>query len=339
MDVGNKNGVLIMLLKEPIKVNSLTLDNRIVMPPMATEKSTPSGYVSKDLCDYYEARSKSNIALIITEHSFVTRQGRLSKRQMSIADDSVIEGLKRLEKAIHQGGSKVIAQINHAGSAADPELTGVEAVGPSAIYNPRGKKGVLPRALTIDEIKSLEESYIKAAIRIKRAGFDGVEIHSAHGYFLNQFYSPITNRRNDEYGFDTIENRTRIHTRIIRGIRDVTGSDFVISVRLGGCDYTDGGTTIDDSVKAGALLEKAGADLIDVSGGVCGFILPDKKEPGYFREVSAAIKKNVSIPVMLTGGVTGADAAEKLLESSAADLIGVGRAVYKDAAWASKVLG
>lgn len=131
----------------------------------------------------------------------------MSKRQLSVADDGAIEELKKLEEVIHKGDSKVIAQLNHAGSAADPELTGFEAVGPSAVLNPRGKGNVIPRVLTGDEIKRLEENYVQAAIRVRKAGFDGVELHSAHGYLLNQFYSPITNKRDDEYGSDTIENR------------------------------------------------------------------------------------------------------------------------------------
>ena len=322
------------MLKKSIKVGTIEIKNRLVMPPMATEKSTDEGTVTDELCDYYRKRTEGGyIGLVITEHSFVSQEGKASKRQLSISRDSDVEGLKKLVDTIHLTGTKVIAQINHAGSAADREITGEEAVGVSGVRHPRKKSAALPRELTLEEIKELEEKYVLAAVRAKKAGYDGVEIHSAHSYFLNQFYSPLTNRRNDEYGPQSIENRVRAHVEIIRKVRAAVGSDYPIALRLGGCDYMDGGSTIDDAVKACMIFEKEGVDLLDISGGMCGYII-DADYPGYFRDMTIKIKENVSVPVILTGGIVTSDEAEELLEDGYADMIGVGRAIFRDENWA-----
>ena len=149
-------------------------------------------------------------------------------------------------------------------------------------------------------------------------------IHAAHGYLLNEFYSPLTNFRDDEYGPDCIENRVRFHLQVIEAVRGAVGPDYPVALRFGGCDYHAGGSTVEDSVRACALFERAGVDLLDISGGMYGYRIPGLEGPGYFREMTAAIKKAVSAPVLLTGGVRTAGEAEQLLAQGAADLIGVG---------------
>jgi 2,4-dienoyl-CoA reductase-like NADH-dependent reductase (Old Yellow Enzyme family) len=170
---------------------------------MATAKSAEDGSVSQELIDYYDEKTKGGyLSLVIIEHSFVSQQGKASDKQLSVAEDKFIEGLKKLADVIHQNGSKAVMQINHAGSATSKSVTGMDPVGPSAVANPRTKKEELPKELNLDEIREIIESFRAAAMRVKKAGFDGVEIHSAHGYLLNQFYSPLSNRRVDEYGGD-----------------------------------------------------------------------------------------------------------------------------------------
>lgn len=186
-------------LLEPLQIHSLTLTNRLVMPPMATVKAEPDGRVSQALLDYYNDKSNGGyIGLVIIEHSFISPEGRAHKNQLSIAEDDVIDGLKDLSEVIHRNGSKTIMQINHAGGQADEETIGIMAMAPSAVINPR--KGNTPRELTRTEITKIIQAFHDAACRVKKAGFDGVEIHSAHGYLLNQFLSPLTNKREDEYG-------------------------------------------------------------------------------------------------------------------------------------------
>ena len=323
-------------LLKPLEQCKLTFNNRLVMPPMATSKSEENGRVSKDILDYYDEKSKGGyISLIIIEHSFIAERGKASERMLSIADDSVVEDLKKLANIIHKNGSKAVMQINHAGNAASKEVTGYDPVGPSATANPR--KGNVPKELTKSEIKVIIGEFTNAALRTKEAGFDGVEIHSAHGYLLNQFFSPLTNKRTDEYGGEIL-GRIKIHLEIIKAVRDAVGNDFPILLRLGACDYMEGGSTIEDSKIAALNFESAGVDVLDISGGFCGYTVPGNTSQGYFWPLTEAIKEVVSIPVILTGGITEASEAEKLLASGKADLIGVARAIYKDSNWAKNAI-
>ncbi|CAH2214192.1 NADH:flavin oxidoreductase [Tepidibacter aestuarii] len=323
-------------LNKPLNVSKLELKNRLVMPPMATAKSEGDGNVSQQIIDYYKEKSDGGyISLIIIEHSFVSQEGKASKNQLSVADNTTIEGLKRLADVIHKNDSKAIMQINHAGSAADQEIIGTTPVGPSVVANPR--LGRVPRELAKHEILNIVKEFQNAALRVKEAGFDGVEIHSAHGYFLNQFLSPLTNKRTDEYG-GSIYNRIRIHLQIIEAISEVVGKDFPILLRLGASDFVDGGTTIEDSKIAACEFEKAGVSILDISGGFCGYNLNGIKDQGYFAPLTEAIKKVVSIPVILTGGITEAQAAEELLLKGKADLIGVGRALLNNSDWAKNAI-
>ncbi|MDO4536422.1 MAG: NADH:flavin oxidoreductase [Clostridium perfringens] len=323
-------------LLESLKTKKLTLNNRLIFPPMATEKSSEGGKLGQGILDYYDEKSKGGyISLIIIEHSFINKQGKASKGQLSVADDNNNDGLKELANVIHKNGSKAVMQINHAGSATTREVTGEEIVGPSVVMHTRGKE--MPRELTKEDIKEIVKNFKDAAKRVKEAGFDAVEIHSAHGYLLNQFYSPITNKRTDEYGGDVL-NRIRIHLEVIKAVREAVGEDFPVLLRLGACDYMDGGNTLEDAKIAAIEFEKAGIDILDISGGVRGYIIPGVKTQGYFSDVTEGIKEVVKVPVILTGGITDAKAAEELLSENKADLIGVGRAIYKDSMWAKNAI-
>ncbi len=316
------------------KVGNLNLKSRIVMPPMATAKSTEEGKISDALCEYYTERAEhGKVGLITLEHSYIHKQGKASRGQLSLDEHADLKGLGRLADAIHAHGVKVFAQISHAGSAADPNVTGLPVKGASSLIHPK-KKSVVAEELTVAEIYEITQWFAKAALRVKEAGLDGVEIHCAHGYLLNQFYSPLTNQRTDEYGYETVENRTRFAVEVIRTVRKEVGNDFPVSIRLGGCDYQSGGSTIEDCVEACKLFEKAGVDMISLTGGINGFINPGASYPGYFKEMSLAVKEKVSVPILLTGGITTLDEAENLLNEQAADLIGVGRAMLKNPKWA-----
>lgn len=323
-------------LLEPLSRGRLHLKNRLVMPPMATSKALPDGSMSDGLLGYYDEKSRGGaIGLIVTEHCYVTRQGMNRVGQPSIADDGTIDGWRRLVEVIHGNGSKVAMQINHAGAASSAAATGFDVVGPSDVPSPTGP-GETPRPLTRDEIAAIVAQFAAAARRVKAAGFDGVEIHAAHGYLLNQFFSPLTNKRTDEYGGD-VAGRIRFHLEVIAAVREAVG-DCPVLLRLGARDYTEGGTSIEDSRTAAAAFERAGVDLIDITGGLTGYMRPGHDEPGYFAELSEAVKGVVSVPVMLTGGVTEPEQAERLLAEGKADLIGVGRAILKDSEWAARAV-
>lgn len=324
------------MVKEQIEICGNVFQTRIILPPLATGKSSPEGFVTEEILAHYDKLAQNpNISMIITEHAYISDQGKASNCQMSVSKDEDIEGLKKLADTIHKYGKPVIMQVNHAGSATSEDVTGQKVVGPSAVVNVGRKAGVgavVPEALTVSEIEDIKMAFVDAAKRAMEAGFDGVQVHSAHGYLLNQFYSPITNKRTDEYTGSTIEGRTKLQIAIIKEVRDAIG-DKILSVRLGGCDYSEDGSTIEDAVRASILFEQAGADIIDLSGGMCRYIRPNHNEPGYYGDMSEEVKKAVKIPVVLTGGVKTMDQANELLKADKADLIGVGRALLQNYCW------
>lgn len=323
-------------LTMPLTVGNLHLKNRLVMPAMATSKAAENGEVTPALLEYYDEKTRGGYpGMVITEHSFVSAEGKASTNQLSAADESVIPSLHRLSDVIHRNGCPVVLQLNHAGSGTKQSVTGSQPVGPSAVVNPSKAEMETPRELTHGEIMQIVQDFAAAAVRGKRAGFNGVEIHSCHGYLLNQFLSPLTNKRTDEYG-GNIEGRIRIHLEILKAVRNAVGTDFPVLFRLGATDHMEGGLSLEDSIAAARALENAGADLLDISGGMCRYTLPGVHEAGYFSEQSKAIKNSVSIPVIVTGGVRKASEAEQLLQTNCADLIGVGRAILQDSNWAQK---
>lgn len=321
-----------------IKVNNKEIKNRLVMPPMATSKAS-EGTVTPEHLEYYDEKTKGGyIGLVVLEHSYVSEQGKAKEGQMSISKDSDVEGMSKLVDIIHRNGSMVLAQINHAGSSTLVKSQEYKVIGPSAVKNPALPAGdaQMPAEMTKAEIEGVKADFISAAKRAKAAGFDGVEIHSAHSYLLNQFYSPLTNKRNDEYTGSTISGRLQLLKEIYTEIRAALGSDYIIAVRLGGSDYMEGGSTIEDCVEAAKAFETWGVDLIDLTGGMCRYVRNDCTEPGYFKDMSEAVKAVVKTPVILTGGVTTIDELENLLAMEKADMIGVGRAILKDSAWPEK---
>jgi len=324
-------------LSSPIKIHNIELKNRLVLPPMATGKAD-HGEVTGQLLDYYQDKSKGgHIGLVITEHLYVSKEGMAHGGQMSIEQDSDVEGLRRLADQIHRNGSKVIAQINHAGRAAESRLTGERVLHVSLPVEEHTEDvpGLQPKQIDQEDIDHIVTCFASAALRAKNAGFDGVEIHSAHGYLLTQFYSPLSNRRTDAYG-GSLPGRIRIHLEIIRAVREAVGADYLVALRLGASDYQEGGITLEDSLIAAKAFEEAGVDLLDISGGFCGYTRPGHPEQGHFAELSEAIRKVVGIPVILTGGIVDGKTADDLLGAGKADLIGVGRAILKDSDWARK---
>jgi 2,4-dienoyl-CoA reductase-like NADH-dependent reductase (Old Yellow Enzyme family) len=323
-------------LRSELNIKNLHLRNRLVLPPMATEATAGDGLVTERLLRYYaEKAAGAFLGLVITEHCYIMPEGKASPGQVSAASDEAIPGLRQLTDTLHGCGVPCVCQINHAGGRAKQSVTGLPSAAPSAVWADGTRFS--DRELSKADILAVVEAFAAAARRAKDAGYDAVEIHSAHGYLLNQFYSPLTNHRTDEYG-GSLENRMRIHREVLQAVRQRIVKAPVISVRLGGCDYMEGGNSIQDSAAAAKILEENCADMISVSGGMCRYIREGHEEPGYFSDMSSEIKKAVSIPVMLTGGVKEAADAERLLREDAADLIGIGRELLKDTKWAVRAL-
>lgn len=325
-----------MILNTPILIHNLEIANRIELPPMATNHGM-NGEVTEYQINYYREKSLGGCAgLIVAEHTYVSPEGIAGKNQLSISKDEDIEGFRKISDTVHANGTRIFLQISHAGGAADTNASELPALAPSPVTFSFVKN--TPTEITRKDIARIIQCFADAAVRAKKSGFDGVEIHAAHAYLLNEFFSPIANKRTDEYNGQTLEGRTRLTLEVIRAVRAAVGPDYPVALRFGGCDYQEGGATIEDAVQAAQLYEKAGVDLLDVSGGMNGYMIKGRTKPGYFKDLTSAIRKKVSIPVTLTGGVKTGKDAEALLQEGAADLIGVGRAMLRDSKWADKVL-
>jgi 2,4-dienoyl-CoA reductase-like NADH-dependent reductase (Old Yellow Enzyme family) len=315
-------------LLDPLEVKGLTFRNRIVMPPMQTGRATVKGAVTDRLVSFYVRRSTA-LGLLIVEHCYVSSSGKLSPKQLGIYDDELIGGLERLSGRIHAAGTPVVVQITHAGGVANREVIGAEPVGPSAT----GKT----RELTRSEIEVLVEDFAVAAERAIKAGFDGVELHGAHGFLLNQFFSPLVNKRVDEYG-GSLENRMRFPLMVVEEVRKRVKGRLLL-YRLGADDLAPNGTQIESSVAFAVKLEQLGVDVVDVSGGLCGSEPKQLRNvKGYFVPQAYEIKKAVRAPVIGVGGITEAEYADMLVRDGKVDLVAVGRAFWKDPKWAEKAV-
>ena len=324
------------LLQTPITINKLPLKNRLILPPMAYIKGDDASRVTDALCAYYDEKAASGLfGLIVSEHCFVSPDGQASERQISISRDSDIPGLRKLVETIHRHNVPVFAQINHAGGAARRAVTRMEPLSPSGIHSPGlGDPDLPPAILTALDMKRIAADFAAAALRAKEAGFDGVEVHAAHAYLLCQFLSPLLNHRTDEYGGPSITDRLCFPLEVFAAVRAAVGPDYPVSVRLGACDYLPGGNTAADAALAASAFARAGADLLDVSGGACYYRRPGHTEPGYFSDQTTAIRRALqdsasAVPVVLTGGIYTAAQAETFLQNGAADMIGIGRSALK----------
>lgn len=316
---------------EPITINKTQFKNRMVVSAMVTNYCNEDGTPTEKFIAYHERKAKGGYGIIITEDFAVTRTAGASKTLAGIWDDSQIEPWRAFTGRIHKAGAKTIAQIYHAGRETSSLITGEQPIAPSPIKDPTMPE--TPREMSVDEIRKLEKSFVDAALRAKAAGFDGVEVHGAHGYLINQFVSPFSNKRCDEYGGST-ENRTRFPREIIQGIREAAGSDFPIFYRMSSEEYVPGGLEIEEAKLIARLMEDAGADCIHCSQGVFAtghIIIPPAPVPvGGFVHHAAALKTVVSIPVIAVGRINDPMLAENILASGSADLCTMARASLAD---------
>jgi len=321
-------GESVLGLLDPLTVKGTTFRNRIVMPPMQSGRASFEGEVTSRLISFYVRRS-SAVGLPIVEHSYISLRGKIGPRQLGIHDDSLIGGLEKLATSIHYVGAPAVIQINHAGGVANKKVIGTQPAGPSE----RGKT----RGLEVSEMLGIAEEFSSAADRAVKAGFDGVELHGAHGYLLNQFFTPLINKRSDEYG-GSLENRMRFPLQVVKKVRERLGGKLLL-YRLGADDLALKGTQIEDSIAFAVMLERAGVDVIDVSGGMCGSEPKQLRQVvGYFVPQATQIKKAIKVPVIGVGGIRDAEFADRLVRDGKVDLVAVGRALWKDAKWAQKAM-
>jgi NADPH2 dehydrogenase len=321
-------------LLDPLKIGSLELRNRIVMPPMATGYAGTKGEVTEKLLKHYADRS-NDLGLLIVEHSFVALEGRGSMNQLGVYSDDLISGLTRLVEVAHENGTPIAIQLNHGGGISSSEITGIKPVAPSSVMHPQ--IGVeIPHQLNLVEIEGVIDTFRDAARRGFEAGFDAIEVHGAHGYLLGQFISPVTNKRLDNYG-GSLENRVRLSRRIVEEIKRDLGSNYPVFYRIGVEDSVlyPGGLTLQKGVEAARMIVGAGVDIIDVSGGLGGGRPEGLVGPGFFVPHAAAVKEVVDVPVIGVGGIQTAEEADKIIRSGKVDLVAVGRAYLSEPRWAT----
>lgn len=318
-------------LLSPGRIGSLELKNRVIMAPMSAALGNPDGTVSEPLIAYLTARADGGVGMIITEYCFVTEEGRSSDHQISITNDSMIPGLKKMVDAVHEHGAKICLQLQHGG-----RRSMVKVMAPSAIMKQTDR--VTPYEMTTQDVYDLIDAFIQGAVRAKQAGFDMVEVHGSHGYLLNDFLSPSANRRTDEFG-GGLTGRAKAVVMIIEGIKKACGGDYPVSVRLNGEDMVSDGNLGRDSAALAMLLEEAGADLIDVSGGMNGVgygIAPAAVKTGYNADPAEEIRKVVEIPVAVAGRINEPEYAESLLRKGEVEFITLGRSLFADPDFVNK---
>ncbi len=323
-----------------LQLNELhRLRNRVVVPPMASQTASPGGFVTDETLKHYKRLTESQAGLVIAEYSFVHTSGKSEESQLGISSEAHVQGLAKLAKVIHQAGALAGIQLSHGGGKSDSSLTQGPLMGPSAVAVPV-KDRVLetPRAMISEDIELWQKAFVEAAGRAFQAGFDLVELHSAHGYGLNQWLSPLTNQRLDPYGFH-LQGRLRLLKEIIAQIQ-LKYPPLLLSVRLPGQDFLEGGLRVEEMIRVAQELEKQGVHLIHVSSGIGGWRRPSTRQgEGYLVDEAAQIQKQISVPVIGVGGIESGEYIDAKIQAGDISLAAVGRAILKDpAAWFEKVL-
>ena len=323
------------LLFQPSSINQTSLKNRFICSSTWLGRANHDGSCSPLLINAISGVSKNEIGLYLSEMSFVSKNGQCANNQLGIYSDKLLPGLRQLAEEVHRFDTPVVMQLVHGGLFSMPVLTGEEPMGPSILQKADGNIG---REMTEEDINETIAAFKEAAIRAQKAGFEGVQVHAAHGWLLSQFLSPFFNRRTDEYG-GSLENRARILLEIVRSIREATGKQFLLLIKINSEDNLPGGFSIEDMLQVSAMLEKAGVDAIEISGGTIAALLtgdinnsfsPATREPVYYREAAERFKEKIKIPLILVGGIRSFETADELVKTGTADYISLCRPLIRE---------
>ena len=309
-------------LFEEMHIGGLQARNRLVRAATYERLATEDGHLTPELTAVYDELAAGGAGTIIVSYAFVTRDEQPNPRMLGIYDDSFIPEYRALVDAAHAHGVRMISQIVYGGSATKLKPPSARILGPSAVANP--KTGIVPVEAAAEDLRMLVEAFAAAARRARDAGFDGVELHAAHGYLLSQFLSPHLNRRTDAYG-GPIENRARLAVEAIAAIRREVGGEFPVLVKLNSSDGVEGGLTEDDSLAAARLFAEAGATAIEVSGAWRDCRVRDFAGEPFFSGYARRLVREVGVPVILTGGNRSVAAMERLAREGGIEGFGLCR--------------
>lgn len=318
---------------ERTEINGMVLSNRFVRSATWEGMAADDGSVTPKLIATMLDLARGGVGLIISSHAYVRPDGQAGPWQIGIYTDELIPGLREMTTAVHDCGGRIVMQISHAGIFAPEKLTGQAPL----VVSDNKEPGKTRREITVQDIRELVAAFADGARRAKAAGFDGVQIHSAHGYLLSQFLSPVFNRRRDEYGGD-IKNRSRILVEVYRAVREAVGEDYPVLIKMNCSDFVENGLSLEDSLQAARMLADAGLDAIELSGGLLtgGKLSPSRpgikseEEEAYFMEEARHFKSAIGIPLILVGGVRSYNVAGRLVEDGVADYISMSRPLIKE---------
>jgi 2,4-dienoyl-CoA reductase-like NADH-dependent reductase (Old Yellow Enzyme family) len=321
-------------LFEQSEINGMVLSNRFVRSATWEGMAAEDGAATPRLNEEMVNLARGEVGLIITGHAYIRPEGQAGMFQMGIYKDELIPGYQRLTDKVHEAGGKIIVQLAHAGHFAIKQLTGQV---PLVVSNFEGLARSPRKEMTIQDIEELIDAFKEAAVRARNAGFDGVQIHAAHGYLLSQFLSPSFNRRQDEYGGD-IRNRSKIHLKILKAVRKAVGDDYPILIKMNSQDFVENGLSLTDSLQTGRMLADAGLNAIELSGGMLtsGKLSPSRsginseEKEAYFRAAAKMFKSEIDIPLILVGGMRSFEVADRLVEEGVADYISMCRPFIRE---------
>jgi len=323
-------------LFSPASIGTLALPNRVVMAPMGSNYADERHHVTDRLVAFHVARAEGGVGLQISEHTAVHPWGLTSTRMLAIYDDSMVPGLRRLADAVHEAGGRIAVQLQHGGRQANADVIGRRPLSPSAVTVGNGSR---PEKMTEEQIIEAVEAFGEGARRAMEAGFDGVEVHMAHGYLGCSFLSPLLNRRDDDWGGDT-ERRTRFAREVRRAIVERCGEDFPCWCRISANEFVEGGTDLEEARRFAPLLQEAGYQAIHVSAAIGETAryasAPYYIEHGHLIEYAEGIREVVDVPVIAVGRILRPEMAERFLAEGRCDFVALGRGLLADAAWAKK---
>ena len=328
-------------LFSPLALRGVTLKNRIAMSPMCMYSAGEDGMATDFHLAHLASRATGGVGLVITEATAVEARARISVNDLGLWDDAQIEPLARIVRLCKSQGAVTCTQLAHAGRKAWTPSKGqgpFPTVAPSAV--PFDADWVVPHELTRPELDGIVAAYRATVRRALRAGFDAIEVHGAHGYFLHQFVSPISNRRTDEYG-GSLENRARMLLRVVEAVREELPEATPLLVRLSCTDWLDGGVTVDEQVQVASWLKARGVDMIDCSSGGSTPQIPSVG-PGYQVPFAEKIRREAGIATMSVGLITTPEMAEEIVRNGRADIVALGRELLRNPYWplqAARILG